>query len=50
VRDKLLEASPNDAEPSSPRRFCADCIIAMPGYDFREGQWAISEYPMRDQQ
>jgi hypothetical protein len=21
-----------------PHQFCLDCIIAMPGYDFREGQ------------
>src|SRR5262245_23771475 len=31
-------APSNDTEESSPRRFCADCIIATPGYDFREGQ------------
>jgi hypothetical protein len=24
--------------PSSLCRFCRGCIIAMPGYDFREGQ------------
>src|SRR6516164_2490624 len=34
-RDHALS---NDAEGSSQRRFCADCIIATPGYDFREGQ------------
>jgi len=28
----------NDAEGLSQRRFCADCIIAMPGYDFQEGR------------
>src|SRR5262245_54520301 len=28
----------NDAEGLSQRRFCADCIIATPGYDFQEGQ------------
>jgi hypothetical protein len=32
------DALSNDAETSSQRQFCADCIIATPGYDFREGQ------------
>ena len=27
----------NDLEPSSPHQSCPDCIIAMRGYDFREG-------------
>jgi transposase InsO family protein len=28
----------NDPDPSSPRQFCPDYIIATPGYDFQEGQ------------
>jgi hypothetical protein len=28
----------NDLGPSSPHQSCPDCIIAMRGYDFREGQ------------
>jgi hypothetical protein len=28
----------NDPEPSSRHQSCPDCIIATPGYDFREGQ------------
>jgi hypothetical protein len=27
----------SDPDPSSPRQFCPDCIIATRGYDFREG-------------
>ena len=27
-----------DQEPLLPHQFCSDCIIATPGYDFREGQ------------
>jgi hypothetical protein len=30
----------NDPDPSSPRQFCPDYIIATPGYDFQEGQGA----------
>src|ERR1700741_2771298 len=30
----------NDLGPSSPHQSCPDCIIAMRGYDFREGQAA----------
>jgi hypothetical protein len=33
----------NDPELSSQRQFCPDCIIATPGYDFREGQEPVSE-------
>src|SRR5262245_60599471 len=32
------DALSNDTETSSQRQFCADCIIATPRYDFREGQ------------
>jgi transposase InsO family protein len=32
------DALSNDAEGSSQRQSCADCITATPGYDFREGQ------------
>ncbi|MGB6707715.1 MAG: hypothetical protein WBE94_21705, partial [Pseudolabrys sp.] len=32
------DALSNDADGSSQRQFCADCIIATPGYDFQEGQ------------
>jgi hypothetical protein len=34
-------------DPSSPRQFCPDCIIATPGYDFREGQGAVIGSPLR---
>src|SRR5262245_36234609 len=36
------DALSNDAETLSQRRFCADCIITTPGYDFREGQHRVS--------
>src|SRR5262245_19044317 len=32
------DALSNDAEGSSPRQFCLDCITITLGYDFREGQ------------
>src|SRR5262249_11253206 len=32
------DALSSDAEESSQRQFCADCIITTPGYDFQEGQ------------
>src|SRR5260370_22937055 len=35
-------------ERSSPRRFFPDCTIAMPGYDFREGQEDILELPLTE--
>src|SRR5262249_44670167 len=38
LRTRRDDALSNGAEGSSPRRFCPDCIIATPGYDFREGQ------------
>jgi hypothetical protein len=33
----------NDLGPSSPHQSCPDCIIAMRGYDFREGQPACHQ-------
>ena len=38
AKDARYDALSNDAETSSQRLFCPDCIIATPGYDFREGQ------------
>ncbi len=38
-RTHRYDALSNDAETSSQRLFCPDCIIATPGYDFREGQY-----------
>jgi hypothetical protein len=37
-RTHRYDALSNDAETSSQRLFCPDCIIATPGYGFREGQ------------
>ena len=34
----LYDEPPNDLGLSSPHRSCPGCIIATPGYDFREGQ------------
>ena len=31
-----------------PHQFCSDCIIAMRGYDFREGQALREHHPRRD--
>jgi hypothetical protein len=32
---------PIDLGPSSPHQSCPDCIIAMRGYDFREGHGPV---------
>jgi hypothetical protein len=39
-RTRRDDALSNDAEGSSPRQFCVDCIITTPGYDFQEGHLA----------
>jgi hypothetical protein len=38
AKDAPLRRAVQDPDPSSPRQFCPDCIIATPGYDFQEGQ------------
>src|SRR5262245_28852719 len=38
LRTRRYDALSNDAEISSQRQFCADCIITTLGYDFQEGQ------------
>jgi hypothetical protein len=37
-RTRRYDDLSNDPDPSSPRQFCPDYIIATPGYDFQEGQ------------
>jgi hypothetical protein len=38
AKDAPLRRAVQDPDPSSPRQFYSDCIIATPGYDFQEGQ------------
>jgi hypothetical protein len=39
AKQQFLQANVfNNLGPLSPRPFYLDCIIAMRGYDFREGQ------------
>ncbi len=38
LRTRPYDDLSSDPDPSSPRQFCPDCITAMRGYDFREGQ------------
>jgi hypothetical protein len=40
-RTRRYDDLSNDPDPSSPRQFCPDYIIATPGYDFQEGQAQI---------
>src|SRR5260370_14824104 len=37
-RTRHYDEPPNDLRLSSSHQSCPDCIIATPGYDFREGQ------------
>ena len=43
---RRYDALCNDAETSSQRLSCPDCIMATPGYDFQEGQGSRTDAPV----